>query len=248
MTRLVAVLGIGALLTGCSIKIPYMNISQWPTGQYVAYYGEPVPHRIGVLPLEDHRPAHEQTGQKPRGLFLLLWNRRVGDYYTGDRMFGGRVAAQLTDQLIGHMETSHAFADVMLVSGLPAGFNPDNADSVSQVGRDLVVDYLLRGEIAHFFGSQSQHTSTYLLPLYFVNTVGWQDSKSLPWGRSAIIFTVYDGQTGDIAWRRVIETDRTLPRDSDSMSQAALEAFSATAAELTRSLRELPPHPALASQ
>ena len=139
------------------------------------------------------------------------------------------------------MEASHAFADVMLVSGLPAGFNPDHADSVSQVGRDLVVDYLLRGDIAHFFGSQSQHTSTYLLPLYFVNTVGWQDSKSLPWGRSAIMFTVYDGQNGDILWRRMVESDRRMPRETDPMSQAALEAFSATMGDLIATLRHLQP-------
>lgn len=242
-SRMVAGSGLMAFLAvgvaGCSIKTAHLNASQWPITQRAMYYSEPAPYRIGVLPLMDRRPAEERTGKRPRGLFLLLWNRRVGDYYTGDHIFGNDVAKRLTDQLTEYLRSSHAFAEVIQVHP-PADFNPANAASVSRVGRERVVDYMLQGELQHFFGSQSQHTSIVLLPLYFINTYSWQDSKSLPWGKTEALFALYDGRSGDMVWRRLIAADQTLPRDTDSMAEAALESFADTTGTLTTNLRELP--------
>ena len=224
-------------LTGCSIKTPYINARQWPTTKGATYYRDVSPFRVGVLPLVDQRPIHEQHGKRPGGTFLLLWNRRVGDYYTGDHVFGGQVPVALTGQVIEYLQASHVFVEALPVTPSDA-FNPAIAEHVSRVGRDAVVDYLLRGEIQHFFGSQSQHTSIYLLPLYFVSTFGWQDSKSLPWGKTSIRFTLYDGRTGDILWGRLEEANHTMPRDTDAMSEAAMESFTTAAGQLTVDLRE----------
>ena len=226
-------------LTGCAIKTPYLNISQWPITKRAMYYRDPLPYRIGVLPLTDHRPAHEQQGKRPFGLFLLLWNRRVGDYYTGDHVFGGNVAERLTEQVSEYLISSNAFAEVIRTSPPQGGLELSDASRISALGREHVVDYLLSGELHHFFGSQSQHTSIFLLPLYFINTFGWQDSKTLPWGNTAIQFVLYDGKTGDITWRRLVEANKTLPRDTDPMSEAALESFADVAGQLATDLREL---------
>ena len=226
-------------LTGCAVKTPYLQARQWPVSKRVSYYADPAPFRIGVLPLEDERPVQEQRGKRPGGMFLLLWNRRTGDYYTGDHIFGGTVAPDLTQQLIAHLQATNAFAEVLLLEP-PPNFNPGIPEHISRFGRDQVVDYLLRGEIQHFFGSQSQNTYVFLLPLYFVNTFGWQDYKSLPWGKTAIQFTLSDGRNGDMVWRRFIEADWTMPKDTDAMSTAALESFVKAANQLAIDLRGLP--------
>ncbi len=228
-----------AVCAGCAISTPHMNIRQWPGAARAGYYHEPAPVRVGVLPLVDQRPAVEHSGKRPTGMFLLLWNRRVGDYYTGDRVFGGEVTSQLTDQLVQYLKAGNVFADVVRVQP-PTDFNPADPTSVSTMGRSNVVHYLLRGEVQHFYGSQTQHTMIYLLPLYFVNTFGWEDSKTLPWGKTSIQFTLYDAQTGDLVWRRLIEYNQTLPRDKDPMSQAALESFTGAAGELSTDLRTIP--------
>src|SRR3989338_1764771 len=176
---------LSLLLTGCSIKTPDVNGSQWPVEQRVMYYNSPAPLRIGVLPLVDHRPIQEQDGQRPRGMFLLLWNRRVGDYYTGNHIFGGQVASRLTDRLVSGLKAANAFTEIVPVAA-PSDFNPNHAQQVSRLGQQEVVDYLVYGELEPFFGSQSQHTSIVLLPLYFINSLSWQDSKSLPWGKTAM--------------------------------------------------------------
>ena len=226
-------------LTGCSIKTPYLSITQWPVAKKAIYYGDPSPYRVAILPLADRRPIHEKEGKRPGGMFLLLWNHRVGDYYTGDHVFGDHVTQQLTHQLTEYLRSSNAFAHVVEVE-TPAEFNPSDVVQVTKLGRAQVVDYLLGGEVQHFFGSQSQHTSIFLLPLYFINTFSWQDSKTLPWGKTAIHFVLYDGRSGDIVWRRFIEANQTLPRDSDPMSEAALESFTNAAGELAVNLRNLP--------
>jgi len=235
------------LLAGCSIKTPYVNVSQWPVEQRVAYYNSPSSLRIGVLPLVDHRPIQEQDGQRPRGLFLLVWNRRVGDYYTGNHIFGGQVASRLTDRLVSGLKAANAVAEIVPIVA-PSDFNPNNAQQVSRLGQQEAVDYLVYGELEHFFGSQSQHTSIVLLPLYFINSLSWQDSKSLPWGKTAMACRLYDGQSGDMVWRRLIESNRTLPRDTDAMSEAAMQSFADATGQLAKELRELSLQPNLASR
>ena len=228
------------LLGGCAIKTPYLPIRNWPIAQRASYFRDAAPYRVGVLPLADERPTVERHGQQPTGIFLLLWNRRVGDYTTGDAVFGGQVADQLTGQLIDYLKSANVFADVIRLPAGPPGAVPQDAAPLGRIGREHVVDYLLTGEVQHFYGSQKQHTSIWLLPLYFINTFGWQDNKSLPWGHTAIQFTLHDGRTGATVWRQLVEESRTLPREEDAMSEAAMAAFADAAGELARELRNLP--------
>ena len=67
-------------LTGCAIKTPYLPISRWPVTKQAAYYQQALPYRVVVLPLLDQRPEQERKGRAAPATFLLLWNRRVGDY------------------------------------------------------------------------------------------------------------------------------------------------------------------------
>ena len=231
------------LLAGCAIKTPYLNISDWPVERRAMYYQNPAPVRIGVLPLIDRRPAREQEGQRPGGVFLLLWNRRAGDYYTSDRVFGGQVAERLTDQLIAYLTASHAFAQVIRLPVSADDAARASRDDLSRWGREQVVDFIVGGDLDHFFGSQTQHASMYLLPLYFVSAFGWQDAKSLPWGKTSIRFTAWDGKSGDVYWRQLLEADRTLPKDTDPMSEAALESFTQLAGQLVEQLRPLQAEP-----
>jgi len=227
------------VLSGCSIKTPYLNAGQWPITQRAMYYSDPAPVRIGVLPLIDRRPTEERQGKRPGGLFLLVWNRRVGDYYTGDHVFGKDVAVHLTDQLAAYLRSANAFAQIIQLAP-PPGADPTDSATLIALGRESMADYFIQGELQHFFGSQSQHTSIMLLPLYFINAFSWQDSKSLPWGKTAAQFVLYDGKRGDMVWRRLIEADQTLPRETDSMAEAALESFADAAGQLTTDLHQLP--------
>lgn len=152
----------------------------------------------------------------------------------------------MTERLTEYLRSANVFTEIIHVVP-PQSFDASNPSAVSNLGQSQVVDYLLAGEIQHFFGSQSQHTSIFLLPLYFINTFGWQDSKSLPWGKTAVHFTLYDARSGDLVWRRLIEIDRTLPKDTDAMSEAALESFTDAAGILATELRNLPLQPATPS-
>ena len=227
------------LSSGCAIQTPHLTISQWPMTRRAMYYHEPLPYRVGVLTLLDERPAQEREGRKAPAMFLLLWNRRVGDYYTGDHMFGGEVASQLTGQLVEYLQAANVFPHVERLAA------PSRADAlapsqVQQLAQESVADYVLTGEVEHFFGSQHQHFSMFALPLYFINAWGWQESKTLPWGQTTIRFTLYDGGTGDILWRQQMSGQHTLPRETDAMSEAALESFAILAGKLATALRGLP--------
>lgn len=236
--------GIGVILLGvccgCSIATPHLNITRWPVEKKAVYYREPLPYRVVVLPLQDQRPTHERTGQKPDGAFLLLWNRRVGDYYTGDHIFGDHVADQLTSQVTRYLQASNVFAQAVPVPSASSGAGEWDAGRLRELAREHVADFVLTGELKHFFGSQHQQTSIVLLPLYFISTMSWQDNKSLPWGQSTVRFTLHDGKGGDLLWHHQLETNHTLPRETDPMSQAALESFMNLNEELVRELRHLP--------
>ena len=204
------------------------------------YFRDPHPYRLLVLPLSDQRPAEERQGKKAPAMLLVLWNRRVGDYATGDHVFGEHVSRQLAEQLARYLQASNLFAEV---AALPAGSSSGSgthASELKRLGAEHGADFLLGGELQHFYGSQHQHFSMFVLPLYFINTWGWQNGKGLPWGKTAIRFTLSDGSTGDRAWAQVIEADSTLPRETDSMAEAAMEAFLDTTGQLTTQLRRLP--------
>src|SRR3989338_3047611 len=151
----------GALfLSGCAIATPHLNISQWPVSKRAMYYRDPAPYRLAVLPLVDERPLEERQGKRPAGFFLLVWNRRVGDYVTGDYIYGGSISQQLTDQLSTYLQSAHVFAEVIQAAlPSPQPSSQADADNVQRVAREQVVDYVLGVAVEHFYGSQHQHTS-----------------------------------------------------------------------------------------
>lgn len=213
--------------SGCAIKTPHLPISQFPTIQRAMYFSNPLPYRVIVLPLKDLRPEEERQGKKASAMFLLVWNKRTGDYYTGDRIFGQDVSGQLSDQLAAYLRAANVFSDTVPPS---AGIQttPDEGD------------FLLSGELQHFYGSQHQNFSMYVLPLYFASAAGWQDAKGLPWGKTSVRFTLSDGLSGDMLWAQLIEADATMPREKDSMAEAAMESFINAAGQLSTQLRQLP--------
>lgn len=219
---------------GCAMQTPHLAISRYPIAQQAAYYPQALPYRLAVMPLADQRPARERQGQKPGGLFLLLWNRRVGDYYTGDRVFGEPVAQQLSQQVADYLQAAHVFTETVSVST-----SAHAPTALQRLGDEHAADYLLGGELHHFFGSQHQEFSMFILPLYFINTWGWSNGKSLPWGQTTALVVLYQAETGELMWRRQIEQTWTMPRNTDSMAEAAMKSFTATAAQLTNELRQL---------
>jgi len=227
-------------LSGCAIKTPHLSISQWPVEKRASYFSDPSPYRLIVTPLVDRRPQVEHQGQRPSGKFFLLWNKRVGDYYTSDRIFGERVNTQLADRLVAHIRASNAFQDVSLYQGEDNAINPEDAAQLKYIGQKQGGHFVLAGELEHFYGSQRQQFSMLVLPLYFINSYSWQNSKGLPWGKTAANFYLCDARNGDIVWRHRLEASSTLPRDEDSMAQAALESFTKLSEQLTSELRRLP--------
>ena len=237
-SRPITLVFLSLTLTGCAIVTPPVNITTWPLTKQAMYFRSPAPYRLAVLPLSDQRPAQERSGQRAPALFLLLWNRRVGDYFTGDQLFKGEVATQLSRQLADYLQATNAFTEVVYVPSSPHDFIPSDSNSIRQIGQPYAADYLLGVELQHFFGSQHQHFSMLVLPLYFINSFGWQDSKGFPWGQTTIQAYLYDGATGKLVWRHRIEKSHTLPRETDSMAVAALESFAQAAGELATELRQ----------
>ena len=224
-----------ALLSGCAIQTPHLAINQWPIAEKALYYHESTPARVVVMPFIDQRPTHERHGQRPPSVFLLVWNRRVGDYYTGDHVFGGEVERQLAQQLANYLQAANVFTQTVSIPS-----SARNADTIQRLAKEHVADYLLGGDLDHFFGSQHQHFSMFALPLYFISTFGWQDSKSLPWGQTTVRCTLYNGRTGDMIWRHTVEASHTMARETDSMAQAAMVSFTTAAGQLATELRQLP--------
>ena len=231
------------ILTGCAIKTAHLPIQQWPTAQRAAYFNHASPYRIAIVPFRDRRPANEQNGQKAQAMFLLLWNQRKGDYYTGNRVFGPNVPHQLSEQLALHLQAGNAFKTVRYLPDLPADFDYLNPEHVRKLRKLTDADYLLAGDLDHFFGSQHQQFSMIALPLYFFNSFSYQDNKGLPWGKTEGTFYLLDTKTGDIAWRHHMEATNTLPRATDSMAEAAMRSFGTMADKLATELRQLPMHP-----
>ncbi|MBI3292360.1 MAG: hypothetical protein HYZ73_06080 [Elusimicrobia bacterium] len=230
-------------LAGCAIKTPYLNIGQRPIADQAMYFPEALPYRMVVVPFVDKRPDLERRGQQPHSMFLLLWNRRVGDYYTNDSLFGGQINMQLATQLAGYLKSANVFTEVHAVSTLPDGVEVFDASALQRIAQTHQADYVLAGELQHFFGSQHQHFSMFMLPLYFVSTFGWQNGKGLPWGQTALQVSLYDARRGDLAWRDLIDASDTLPRDTDSMAEAAVRSFTKAASQLATTLRQLPLDP-----
>lgn len=222
---------------GCAIATPHLAIRQWPVTSRALYYHEPAPYRLAVLPLSDQRPTNERKGERPPGMFLVVWNRRSGDYTTGDHVFGNQVAGQLSQQVASYLRVANTFAAVSHVASPPRDFNPA---SLQAVAREQQADYLLGGDVKHFFGSQHQHFSMWVLPLPFLTASGWSDGKTLPWGQTTIQFYLFDGKTGDLVWRHQLEASETLPRAKDSMAEAAMGSFTRVAGDLATELRQLP--------
>jgi len=242
-STLLLLLAMAALCSGaagCAIKTAHLPILQWPIERRALYFSEPAPYRVVVLPVVDQRPDLERNGQKPGGMFLLLWNRRVGDYYTGDLVFGGDVATRLSQQLAAYLRAANVFTEVEYASASYDAITLQQPFLLQQLANNHQADYLLSGELQHFFGSQHQQFSMYVLPLYFINTYGWQNGKGLPWGQTTLRVSLIDGRSGDILWRHPVEASHTLPRETDSMAQAALESFTLLADRLATELRQLP--------
>ena len=228
----------GVYVTGCAINIPRSSVTQWPIQQRAMYYHQPLPHRVVVVSLLDQRPINERKGKKAPGMFLLFWNRRIGDYYTSDQAFGDNVSTQLTQQLALYLKSANVFQDI--THEPTSEFLEIPPVRVQQLAKTHGVDYVLGGELEHFFGTQHQQMTMYMLPLYFINAWGWTDSKTLPWGQTTIRFSVYDGATGEMLWRQRFQAQYTSPREKDSMSNAALESFTILAGDLALQLRQLP--------
>lgn len=228
------------IMSGCAIKTPHLSVSQWPLQSRASYYSEALPYRLLVVPTTDQRPEHERQGQQPSAQFFVLWNKRVGDYYTGDTVFGNHVGDQLSAQLADYVQASHTFTATTFTGSTPPNFNPLNTSEIQTLAAQHSADFVLTSELQHFFGSQHQHFSLYALPLYFINMSGWQDNKSLPWGQTTLRVVLYDGRTGDLVWQEQFTAQETLPRDTDSMAEAAMVSFATMSNQLVSQMRNLP--------
>ncbi len=225
---------------GCAINTPHLAIHQWPIEQRATYTAETTPYHLSVLPLIDQRPAQERTGQRAHGLFLLVWNQRKGDYYTGDAAFGGNVAGQLSERLAAYLNASHLAAAIAKDTSSLAQLESLGAPQVKTIAAAETADVLLAGTLEHFFGSQHQDFSMWIAPLYFVNATGWQNQKTLPWGQTTATFVAYDGHAGTLVWRQQLQMSLTLPHETSSMTEAAMESFAQVATQLVAELRQLP--------
>ncbi|HEX9742383.1 MAG TPA: hypothetical protein VGA17_06295 [Nitrospiraceae bacterium] len=226
-------------MAGCAVKTPHKPLAQWPVDHRGVFYANPAPLRIAIAPFTDQRPREEIKGLKPTGMFFLLWNRRKGEYYTGDHIFGADIPTGIAHWLTRYLDEANIAAHVVQAPTPATPIDFSNAEQVRRYAAAHVADFVLTGDIEHFHGSQYQNTSFYLLPLWFINTFGWQDELGLPWGRTAIRFSLYDGRSGDAVWKRTLDASETMPAKSSTMAEAALESLSTVGGNLAIAIRQL---------
>lgn len=220
------------LVSGCAMKGQRVSlVNQTPPN--VLLCGDALQSTLGIAPVVDNRPKAEKVGDKPHGVYLLLWNQRIGDYVTSDKDFLDPVSSSMA-QRIGYSisRTNCFFETKVLTTPVPA--QPSVADLLTVFVKEKV-QFVLVPELKHFYGRQRQKAYFYAVPAYFVNMFGSGNETGTAEGFTEFLFTVYDTQTGQEVWREKITGQSTSPLKG-SYPQVAGESFAKASEELANQI------------
>jgi len=193
-------------LTAEAISVKCGNASQAP---------------VGIAPAFDERPDAEKEGSKAKGLYLLLWNQRKGNYTSSDKDLGGDIASTVTNLVKETIEKSNCARDVkILTSKMPS--QPHVENLLVAFAQDQV-KYVLTIHIKHLYGQQGQDAKLIVIPAYFVNAASWGNAVGAANGWTEILFTLYDTNSGYEVWRENIQAS-TSSLEKGAYAEVAREA------------------------
>ena len=206
---------------GCALKPQRVNIAS-PQSPEVMVCFDALQKSFGIAPIKDERPPVEKAGDKPGGIFLLLWNQRIGNYISGDKDFLDPAATAMPDQIGRSISRSNCFFETkILKEQIPP--QPSAEDLLIVLAKEKV-DYVLSVELKHFYGQQHQKAYLYLLPAFFVNFFGWGNQAGNAEGRAEMVIVIYETQSGNEVFREKVFTQAYTPV-AGAYPQAAQDAF-----------------------
>lgn len=198
--------------------------------------GNALDDSLALIPLIDRRPAEEIKGKKPKGVFLLVWNQRIGDYVTSNKSFLEPHQEGMADRLAAAISRTNCFYEVKTVNAkLP---NQPTPDDFLPVLAEEKVRYVLVGEIQHFYGKQHQKAYYLLIPALWVNLFFGNNRVDTAVGKTEILFTLYDAKTGSEVWRSNIQSEKSSAM-AGSYPQMAMQSFAEVSEKLANQLYDV---------
>lgn len=191
------------VFNGCAVKTQTVSLSV-PADMDIMKCGDAMSTTLGIAPVVDKRPEHERTGKKPKGVYLGVWNQRIGDYITSDLDFAESVPEAIVKQFQQAIEKSNCFFEAKILEGkIPA---QPRAEDLLVAFAKYKTRYILTSEVEHFYGTQSQTAHLAVIPAVYVNAASMGNNVGVAQGFTEILFTLYDTQLGYEIWRQKIET------------------------------------------
>jgi hypothetical protein len=164
--------------------------------------GDALQETVGIAPLIDERPLAEKAGGKPHGIFLLLWNQRIGNYVSGSKDFLDPVEVAMPEQIGRSISRSNCFIQTKVLKS-PLRGQPTPEDLLLTFAKEQV-RYVLISELKHFYGEQRQKAYFYALPAYFVDLIGSGNEIGPAQGHTEMIVTLYDAKGGSELFKEKI--------------------------------------------
>ncbi len=218
------------LFAGWSVKAEKVSLKDAAVAQAdVLRCGDAIQATLAIA----KRPEYEKTGQKPKGVYLGVWNQRIGDYTTSEQDFGGEVLKDVSDVFRNAIEKSNCFFEVKTVEEKISS-QPGPEELLVAFSKTRA-RYILTGELEHFYGTQHQHSHLAVVPALVVNAASVADNVGMAEGVTEAVFALYDTQTGYEIFREKID-GAALTQVKGTYPQAAKDSLVKAAESLAKAL------------
>ena len=212
---------VSILLSGCAMKATRVNIAAQQSPEVLVCL-DALQRSMGIASIQDDRPPAEKAGGKPHGIYLLLWNQRIGNYMSGNKDFLDLLETSMPEQMGRSISRSNCFVETKTLK-TKVGPQP-SAEELLVVFSKEKVRYVLVSQVKHFYGQQRQKAYFYAIPAFYVDFFGWGNQAGNAQGHTDIIFILYDTQMGQEVLRERVVTDAFSPI-AGAYPQVASESF-----------------------
>lgn len=231
--KLILLLMVAFTVTGCAVTPEKISATSSSQPMEVLLCGDALQQTLGIAPIIDNRPEFEKTGQKPKGVFLGVWNQRIGNYVTSDKDFGGDASKTVTQEITKAIEKSNCFFEVKGIE--EQLYSQPSAEDLLVVFAKTKIRYVLVVELEHFYGTQHQHSHLAVVPALYVNAASVANSVGAAEGVTELNFSIHDTQTGQEIWRDKAQTATTVQVDG-AYPQAAWDSLHEAAEKVAKAL------------
>ena len=221
MTQSLLALLLISTASGCALNAKSVNLVADNPPQVLVCY-DALQKTLAIAPPIDERPGVEKAGSEPHGIYLLLWNQRIGNYISGDKDFLDPVAPTMPEQIGRAVSRTHCFYETKtLKTAVPQQPGPE--DLLVLFAKEKA-HYVLVSRLQHFYGEQRQKAYFYALPLFFVDLFGYANGTDNAQGHTEILFILYDTQLGQEVLREKVVGEANSSMRA-SFPQMAKESF-----------------------